>query len=178
MLTPLLLMLCTLQAAASQPSQAVIDHVVSDVIANIFHLTHDNHAQQIDLVSHYFSPKGLQSLRDLLKDSGTDMLVEDHHMTVTSERQGAVLVEPVAGKTDTYRMYIPLLLTFNNAQATITKPVVESFEVVMDNDQTQYRIHHMTEILTGEVAMVDKGYRRARSCPMFHGPAPETNNPS
>ena len=87
-------------------------------------------------------------------------------------------MEPVVGKIDTYRMYIPLLLTFNNAQATITKPVVESFEVVMDNDQAQYRIHHMTEILTGEVAMVDKGHRRARSCPMFHEPAPKTNSPS
>lgn len=167
MLIPILLSLVTFNSHATILDQAIIDHVRDDIVANIFHLTHDTHDNQIAMVAEHFSQDGLHALHSLLQDTGTDLLVAEHNMTVTSEPHGDVLVEAVAEKSNTYRLFVPLLLTFNNAQAMITKPVVESFEVVTHQDVSGYHINHVTEILTGEVAMIDKGHRRARACPMF-----------
>ena len=167
MFIPILLSLVTFNSQAAILGQAIIDQVRDDIVANVFHLTHDTHDKQIAMVAEHFSQDGLHALHSLLQDTGTDLLVTKHNMTVTSEPHGDVLVEAVVEKSNTYRLFVPLLLTFNNAQAMIIKPVVESFEVVTHQDASGYHINHVTEILTGEVAMIDKGNRRARACPMF-----------
>lgn len=175
MLVPFLFALVASTGQATSLDQSIVDRVVGDVVANIFHLTHDNHQDQIAMVAEHFSPDGLQALHNLLQETGTELLVAEHDMTVTSEPLGDIIVESVTDKPDTYRLFIPLLLTFNNAYASISKPVVESFEVVAAQDLSSYRINHITEILTGEVAMIDKGSRRARACPMFK---PSEDTPS
>lgn len=174
MLVPLLFSFVVLNSQASLLDQAIIDQVRGDIVAHIFHLTHDNHDSQLNMVAEHFSQDGMQALHSLLQDTGTDLLVAEHNMTVTSEPHGEILVEAVADKSNTYRLFVPLLLTFNNAQAMITKPVVESFEVVTHEDSTGYHINHVTEILMGEVAMIDKGNRRARACPMFKSDVQDT----
>jgi len=176
MLIPLLFSFVAFNSQASLLDQAIIDQVRGDIVANIFHLTHDNHDSQLAMVAEHFSSDGMQALHSLLQETGTDLLVAEHNMTVTSEPHGDILVEAVENKNNTYRLYVPLLLTFNNAQAMITKPVVESFEVVTNQDSSSYHISHVTEILTGDVAMIDKGNRRARACPMFKSNAQDSAN--
>jgi hypothetical protein len=178
MLVPLFISLVAFNSQAASLDQSIIDQVRNDIVANIFHLTHDNHDTQIAMVSEHFSQDGMQALHNLLQDTGTDLLVAEHNMTVTSEPHGDILVEAVTDKSNTYRLFVPLLLTFNNAQAMITKPVVETFELVTHEDASGYHINHMTEILMGEVAMIDKGYRRARACPMFKPSPDDTTTPS
>lgn len=158
---------------AKNPAEVHIKSMIADTVGNIFSATHSlaekssvqNHIQQ------HFSAQGFSELNQLLRESGNEILIQEHSMVPSIGALSPDSIQVSSGSASRWIVKLPLLITYDSDRARIQKPVIEEIEVIQHPEYSdRYLIDHIRETIHGDISMVDKRLRRAMTCPMFqHG---------
>ena len=168
MLIPTLFSLLLLSSATASPShQDNIQDLLQEMISGVYTAEASSIENKTQSIQHLFSEKGLVALRSFLQVSGNALLTQNHQMTASVEI-AKPSIEASVDQASRWIVHMPMTVTYHNHQARIIKPVETHFEVYLDSSNSDhYLIDHITETITGDIQMLDKGLRRQTTCPMY-----------